>query len=114
MRKVVIVHPARGVFLGHSNGYAYFSNGDCGKQTHAPVFTDEAEAREFIKSWDAPGHGLTHDDFAYFELASRFNCQFADTTMLRHAGVSLAMIEPILKIEVASLRARKKTGYLPH
>lgn len=49
---VVICHPEMGVFLGLGLGLAFWSKLDPVGQDHAPAFDNEAQAEEFMASWD--------------------------------------------------------------
>lgn len=52
VRRVVITHPEWGIYLGSCFGLGFWSKLDCAGQSEACTFADEADAEDYVKTWD--------------------------------------------------------------
>ena len=84
MHRVVIVHEELGIFVGKSMGFAFWSNLDTGGQWCCATFDDEADAREFVKTWEPK-----QDPDAYrYVTVKDCDGQWATISALGRAGLS--------------------------
>jgi hypothetical protein len=64
-RRVVIVHEQMGIFVGAAVGFAFWSMTDAAGQHQVATFSDEVEARNFVRQWSPP---QDPDSYRYLSL----------------------------------------------
>lgn len=67
MKRVVIVHDEMGIFIGAGMGITFWSLLECANQSTVVCFSDELEAREFVKEWVPPQNP---DNYRYVQINS--------------------------------------------
>ncbi|RFC64755.1 hypothetical protein [Mesorhizobium denitrificans] len=82
-RKIVIIHPQMGVYLGHCLGLGFWTLLDPAGQSEAVVFDSVADARAHIASWENENRP---DDYGFHEVAA--TGRYATIPMLIEAGLS--------------------------
>lgn len=63
--RTVIVHENDGIFVGQAMGLAFFTKLDAAGQATVATFLDEADARDFVSTWEPQVDG---DAFTYAEV----------------------------------------------
>jgi len=92
MARTVITHPDWGVYLGSWLGLGFFSKLDCAGQHEACTFESEADASEFIKTWDE------NSDPSIFTFVPVKSGEFATIAELKAAGLDTSEMERELLI----------------
>lgn len=82
-RKIVIIHPNMGVYLGHFLGLGFWTLLDPAGQSQAVVFDNVADARAHVASWESQDRP---EDYGFHEVRS--TGRYATIPMLIDAGLS--------------------------
>lgn len=95
-----IVHSTLGVFMGETLGLGFFSMmGDCGRQTHAPVFSSFDAARAFATKFDDP---QIAGGFTFFAVPKEYGTDgYVDCIGMKASGVPDDMLRQVLVNEAA-------------
>jgi hypothetical protein len=68
VKRVILVHPEWGIYLGSCLGLGFWSQLDPCGQTEACTFPSEAEARAVVEAWWPMVGKYDPDDFRYVEV----------------------------------------------
>jgi hypothetical protein len=79
---VVITHLSDGIYVGQALGLAFWTLIDAAGQAEVVTFTDEAEAREHVASWDKRNNPAT---YGYVAVSAG---RYAGVEALAAAGLS--------------------------
>lgn len=105
MKRIAIVHPTRGVFVGLVDNYVIFSLTEFSGQASAATFPDEAAAVKFVSKFEMENDPT---GYRFYEVETRGD--YADVLTLLHAGVPEKMIEPMIEAEMTRSRIARLTG----
>jgi hypothetical protein len=79
--RVVITHPEWGIYLGSALGLGFWSMLSSAGQVEAVTFSDESDAIDYIRSWEA---GNDPEDYSFVEASPQDAATVSD---LKAAGL---------------------------
>lgn len=83
-KRVVVVHPEFGIYVGSCLGMGFWTKLDCAGQDGVVSFEDEADARDFISGWEQNGDPSV---YTYHEVVPDGDAVYCTAQALVDAGL---------------------------